>query len=267
MHITDSVSQSNRRTVAFRHVWEVTRALTRSTAKHDIPSQELFPLLNLEPESELQREIRDIIDELDIMLYIVKQQKEIISHFKTNVEEIFSEQIEKEYIGREDQDKEKILRDDPKYKVFNKRATGILEDVCRQVRELDSLKDSASSTAQSVSIMKDCNKETVNKIQVDELINLKQQQAGVVQAYQATKQGEETAMQGKAIMVFTVMTIIFVSTDFLSCMTPNQTSDLSVTAIIHVKFIRYERSWAHCIECHYTGRHAPAINKFLAHDF
>lgn len=104
------------------------------------------------------------------------------------------------------------------------------------------MKESALSTAQSVSITNDCNKEIVNEIQVDELISLKQQQAGVVQAYQATKQSEETAMQGKAIMVFTVMTIIFVSTVFLICMTPNHTSDLSVTAIIHVKSLRYERS-------------------------
>lgn len=32
-----------------------------------------------------------------------------------------------------------------------------------------------------------------------------------MQAYEAMKQGEETVRQGKAIMVFTVMTIIFVS--------------------------------------------------------
>lgn len=47
--------------------------------------------------------------------------------------------------------------------------------------------------------------------QVNDLLSLKQQQASVVQAYEAMKQGEETVRQGKAIMVFTVMTIIFVS--------------------------------------------------------
>jgi hypothetical protein len=145
MHITDSVSQSNRRTVAFRHVWDLTRALTRSTAKHDIPSQQLLPLLDLRPESELQREIRDIIDELDIMLYIVKQQQEIIGYFKTNVEGILtSERNRKGNRGRED------------LNLFKKRAKGILEDVSWQVRELDSLKESAVSTAQSVRITNYC---------------------------------------------------------------------------------------------------------------
>ena len=48
-------------------------------------------------------------------------------------------------------------------------------------------------------------------MQVNDLIDLKQQQAGIVQAYQAMKQGEETMRQGKAIMLFTIMTIVFVS--------------------------------------------------------
>lgn len=47
-------------------------------------------------------------------------------------------------------------------------------------------------------------------MQVNDLLGLKQQQASVVQAYEAMKQGEETVRQGKAIMVFTVMTILFV---------------------------------------------------------
>lgn len=47
-------------------------------------------------------------------------------------------------------------------------------------------------------------------MQVNDLLGLKQQQAGIVQAYEAMKQGEETVRQGKAIMVFTVMTIVFV---------------------------------------------------------
>ena len=47
--------------------------------------------------------------------------------------------------------------------------------------------------------------------QVNALLSIKQQQASVVQAFQAIQQGEETVSQGRAIMLFTVMTIIFVS--------------------------------------------------------
>jgi hypothetical protein len=155
-------------------VWGLTRAMTRYTAKHDIPSLVLLQLLGLVPESELQRGIRDIIDELDIMLYIVKQQQEIIGHFKTNAEGILtSERNKKENRGREDQEGL-----EPEYDPFKKRAKGILDGVCWQVRELDSLKASAVSTAQNVSITNNCNKEIINEIQVDELISLSPQTAG-----------------------------------------------------------------------------------------
>jgi hypothetical protein len=45
---------------------------------------------------------------------------------------------------------------------------------------------------------------------VGDLIVLKQQQASIVQAYQAMKEGEETMRQGKTILLFTIMTVVFV---------------------------------------------------------
>jgi hypothetical protein len=46
---------------------------------------------------------------------------------------------------------------------------------------------------------------------LDGLLGLKQQQAGVIQAREAVRQAEETLRQGRSIMLFTVITIIFVS--------------------------------------------------------
>lgn len=51
---------------------------------------------------------------------------------------------------------------------------------------------------------------TNTTLQVENLLTLKQQQASVVQAYQAIKQGRTTVIQGKNIMAFTILTIIFV---------------------------------------------------------
>lgn len=42
---------------------------------------------------------------------------------------------------------------------------------------------------------------------------LKQQQASVAQAWQAVQQADETVKQGRAIMVFTLITIVFVRVD------------------------------------------------------
>jgi len=43
---------------------------------------------------------------------------------------------------------------------------------------------------------------------------LKQQQAGVIEAREAVRQATETLKQGKSIMLFTVVTIVFVSHQF-----------------------------------------------------
>lgn len=49
--------------------------------------------------------------------------------------------------------------------------------------------------------------------QLEHLLALKQQQASVLQAWQAIRHGEEAVKQGRAIMIFTVITIIFVGGD------------------------------------------------------
>jgi hypothetical protein len=46
-----------------------------------------------------------------------------------------------------------------------------------------------------------------------ELLALKQQQAGIVEAREAVNQAQETLRQGRSIMLFTIVTIIFVSSE------------------------------------------------------
>jgi hypothetical protein len=46
--------------------------------------------------------------------------------------------------------------------------------------------------------------------QVLHLLSMKQQQASVVQTWQAVRQSDETIKQGRSIMTFTLVTIVFV---------------------------------------------------------
>lgn len=50
-----------------------------------------------------------------------------------------------------------------------------------------------------------------NSHQLDYLISLKQQQVTVVQAWQSVKQGEDNQKQNVTLLVFTVVTVVFVS--------------------------------------------------------
>jgi hypothetical protein len=84
---------------------------------------------------------------------------------------------------------------------------------------------------------------------VNDLLSLKQQQASVVQAYEAMKQGEETVRQGKAIMVFTVMTILFVR-DLLLPLSPtrhtqSKLTNITAAVVFHELPLRHERRRAY----------------------
>jgi hypothetical protein len=45
---------------------------------------------------------------------------------------------------------------------------------------------------------------------VADMVEMLQQQAGMLQAFEAVKQGQEAARQGVSILLFTVFSIIFV---------------------------------------------------------
>ncbi|KAF3811907.1 hypothetical protein GCG54_00003656 [Colletotrichum gloeosporioides] len=51
---------------------------------------------------------------------------------------------------------------------------------------------------------------------IKDLLDLKQQQASILQAWQSVKQADETVRQGRSIMIFTIVTIIFLPLSFMS---------------------------------------------------
>lgn len=174
----------------------------------------MLALLDVTPEAELQREIRDIIDELDIMLHIVGQQEEVIKRFVRFAEDVLKTNPVKspgQAAPATPVDVQNIVAD--QVKSFEARRADLLSEVEDRIKELEGLKASALSTAENVGVFLFIHLIKLvwlTASQVNDLLSLKQQQASVVQAYEAMKQGEETVRQGKAIMVFTVMTILFV---------------------------------------------------------
>ncbi|KAI1385692.1 uncharacterized protein F4822DRAFT_351390 [Hypoxylon trugodes] len=216
----------HKQTAAFERLWRWTddaSKVYRSTANGDT-SELHVPLLDIYPEGRIEREIKDIIEELDIMLHITKTQKKILTKFIANAENIldpfgkFGDSKKREMTGRhlwnKAKDKPKDLevlynnevenpilnnrRDD--YDWFKHNADERLDEVVGRIEELEELRASAIDTAQSVK----------------DLLELKQQQASVVQAWQAVKQSEETIRQGRSIMMFTLVTIVFLPLSFMS---------------------------------------------------
>lgn len=145
--------------IGFRHLWEYTQSL----AKHaeagvwDITDLSDFvtPLLNVSTEGELQREIRDIIDEIDIMIYIGNQQKEVMKKFKKDVEYLFDpdNRWKETAAGSQPEKDDPVVnkrREDYKWFVVN--AEELLCDVDDRIEELIGLRKSAESTSAGVSL-------------------------------------------------------------------------------------------------------------------
>ncbi|RYP51857.1 hypothetical protein DL768_002893 [Monosporascus sp. mg162] len=188
---------SHKQMIAFSRVWESAEKLRRlSSAPSPAELSSIHvPLLNITPEGKLQREIKDILDELGIMIHLVEQQKAVLDKFVKNASTIICGN--KSGIRKEKGDRAWNKKAN---KSFTVSAQEVLCDVENFHLELLSLKASAKSTSD----------------ELDHLLSLKQQQASVIQAWQSITIGEEAVKQGRAIIIFTTMTIIFLPLAFLA---------------------------------------------------
>jgi len=180
-------------------------------------------------EGKLQREIKDILDELDIMINITKQQKDLIQRFCKHVENILDPDgrwchgSEDQFLAQDDEseeeavptperndrsdemqerkkDKDRVQREklcDRKRRKkhldwFRVQSQDLVSEVENRMDELEGLRESAKNTAQSV----------------NDLQSMKQQQA---QAWESVKLAEDAMRQNGPILVFTIITIVFVS--------------------------------------------------------
>ncbi len=205
-------------------------------------------LLDINPEGLLLREIKDISDELNIMLSVKNKQQRVFKQFKKYVEQIlapglalskeFGTAKQKKITGDSDSDisasddhnqsnlsvpvpnrNSNKLEKRPSHQERERDARWTLEfanDVITgledRIADLNNLKESAEHTEKAVRLPhRALTNMFTDYTQLDGLLGLKQQQAGVIQARKAVQQTEETLKQGRSIMLFTVITIIFVS--------------------------------------------------------
>ncbi|KAK3396852.1 hypothetical protein B0T20DRAFT_244041 [Sordaria brevicollis] len=229
---------TNQHTISFQHVWHWTQKASeiyRARSKYVDSSELHVPLLDINPEGKLQREVKDILDELDIMLHVHRKQRDLIRRFYKHVEHILdpegrangndfkedyanptADERYRNYKGfpfpgeaeaepnrdrsrtREQERAKMIKRQQLVW--FRIQYQELLSEVTDRIEELEGLRSAAKSTADSV----------------NDLLSLKQQQASVVQAWESVRQAEESVSQGRAVMMFTIVTIVFLPLSFMS---------------------------------------------------
>lgn len=275
----------HQQTVAFARLWRWTERASkmyRYQPDGRLLSELHIPLLDINPEGKLEREIKDIVEELGIMVYIKKTEKSVLTEFVGHALKILDPKDEFEPLrpqspafsilsgrhpsidadspiagsptaapsrneaGNADQ---KAARDAHQW--FKTNARDLLRRVDGRIGHLEELHRSAESTATMVRAQAHSSKSATGwdadmDSQVKDLLELKQQQAGVVQAWQAVNQSNEAIKQGRSILVFTIVTIVFVSfppRHNVWCETDG--CGATASALVHVKYLRHEcgRVW------------------------
>ncbi|KAK4159854.1 hypothetical protein QBC43DRAFT_373536 [Cladorrhinum sp. PSN259] len=201
--------------ISFQRAWYWTEkafAIYRSRSKYVETAGLHVPLLNIQSEGKLQREVEDIIDELGIMIDIHMKQRPVIKRFCKHVERILDPEgpwqdgadyeeiqsyippnIKKEADLRRCKKREQLHR-------FRFQSHELLAEVDNRLEELGGLKKNAEGIAKKI----------------NDLLSLKQQQASIVQIWESVRQAEESSKQGGAIIMLTVITLIFLPLSFIS---------------------------------------------------
>ncbi|OBT97503.1 hypothetical protein VE01_04518 [Pseudogymnoascus verrucosus] len=129
--------------------------------------------------------IKDILDELNILKSLIKDQKKVwhdaFSEYTTEIKSLTKDPKK----GWHDAFSEYTMEKD----YLNSREPGEILEM------LEEMITDATRVERSI----------------NDLLDLKQKQANLSEAQSSRKQAEETAMQGTTLMVFTIVTIVFVS--------------------------------------------------------
>lgn len=173
----------HRQTSKFEKLWQWTeRAREAYQSKPGQIELKLdAPLLDINPEGQLEKEIMDIIEELGIMIYINKEHRDVLNQFITNVTHILDPDDQlRAYPGvrtapstplvtpARERSEAFPLRtgnlvpssmgpgiDDTerrdKFRSFNRNSRELMTRVNDRIEQLEELKRSAESTAESVS--------------------------------------------------------------------------------------------------------------------
>ncbi|PQE10394.1 ankyrin repeat protein [Rutstroemia sp. NJR-2017a WRK4] len=221
---------SEMKTIAFEGFWDCLDRLNGSaTKKINTKVERMY--LNINPEGVLLREAQDIIEELRMMEQIYDQQLTVAGDLSKSLEKLNGQsEPQQETIHvlhsilaelkranpskASDEQKDSCTLPTPRYIVpatTLHNSFDFVDKVASRQQELQHLQSSAREVAE----------------QLRDLLTLKQQQASIIEAVAALDRAEESVKQGRTIMVFTVITIIFLPLSFMSSLFGMNAQELS----------------------------------------
>ncbi|KAF2993228.1 hypothetical protein E8E13_001388 [Curvularia kusanoi] len=155
---------------------------------------EVSALTNITEETNLLKEIKDIVDELNSMLLIYKQQELVIGSMGNETGD--DSDNEDHHLGSLRRDSARTRR----HNQIRRSHARLLQAVISHKSDLETLLSEATKTHDALSM----------------LLDLKQKQAGVLEAEYARQETIETTAQGKTLLAFAAVTIVFLPLSFIA---------------------------------------------------
>lgn len=175
--------------------------------------------MDIGKEGELQGQIKSVVRDLEIMLRITTEQKEVIEKFEKTMQCLANMHGGNGITCHSIDMTGGVSIEQPDAEL-------LLDEIQSSIDDLEEMRRSADDISASVSLYSfyseyfgeprkkapKCSLTNTDMMafQLDYLISLKQQQVTVVQAWQSMKQGEDNQKQNVTLLVFTVVTVIFV---------------------------------------------------------
>jgi Mg2+ and Co2+ transporter CorA len=156
--------------------------------------------LNIAPEAKLLVECKDIQDELGILKSILHQQGNVLQNMERALK----------YTGRP----ERMTYRNPE---LTSQYTGCIPDDTKRQELIDKIGQQQNSIDLSMIDLTRMDKqaESVNT-NLTQVLDLKQKHANALEARFQRDQAQDTARQGQTIMIFTLVTIIFLPMSFIA---------------------------------------------------
>jgi Mg2+ and Co2+ transporter CorA len=140
-------------------------------------------LLDIGAETDLLAETKDIRDELNMITKVLEDQRNVLPDMETSITDIYRE----EHKSQQD---------------LKKRFKDMLKTIDTHIKDLERMDKQAKRIYESIT----------------DLLDLKQKHANAFEARFARDQAAGTARQSQTIMVFTIVTIIFLPLSFIAAM-------------------------------------------------
>ncbi|CZR64777.1 uncharacterized protein PAC_14676 [Phialocephala subalpina] len=181
---------------------------------------EMNELVDITKETERMKEIKDILDELNIISSIFKQQLKIVKAMAGDQADgrtpsfLPSEQPDPSGKGKgiEIPNVRDNLQNDTKHSTV--KYAKLYQTLKGREQDIEDLKTEGTRVYKSI-----C-----------DLLDLKQKQASVSEAYSARQEARESARQGKTILVFTIVTIVFLPLSFIAAIFSMNATEINAYA-------------------------------------